>query len=248
MKLWFTLQYEWTLKTRYVKEARLETSPVAQRLRLCTPHAGGWGLNPGQGTRFHMPQLKIPQARHIDILFLPGLESNPESSLQTEEEARHPWVHSVGSKRSVSRLERKAESLLPLQASPDPPGESGMETRDPCLPLRGILGPGHTPRWGLFGPVVTRAEPPAFHRNSNWRLGFPGPTQEEAWNSCRFRESRCNSRKTTWFQRLHRMRPLPATASPGKSHVPSWSGKRYLAPLMRPLKFPETPGSLEWNT
>ena len=39
-----------------------------------------------------------------------------------------------------------AESLLPLQASPDPPGESGMETRDPCLPLRGILGPGHTPR------------------------------------------------------------------------------------------------------
>ena len=29
-------------------------------------------------------------------------------------------------RRSVSRLERKAESLLPLQASPDPPGESGM--------------------------------------------------------------------------------------------------------------------------
>ena len=24
--------------------------------------------------------------------------------------------------------------------------------------------------------------------------------------------------------------------------------KWYLAPLMRPLKFPETPGSLEWNT
>ena len=45
-----------------------------------------------------------------------------------------------------------------------------------------------------------------------------GPTQEEAWNPRRFRESRRNSRKTTWFQRLHRMRPLPATASPGKSH------------------------------
>ena len=29
-----------------------------------------------------------------------------------------------------------------------------------CLPLKGILGPGHTPRRGLFGPVVTRAEPP----------------------------------------------------------------------------------------
>ena len=25
-------------------------------------------------------------------------------------------------------------------------------------------------------------------------------------------------------------------------------GKRYLAPLKRPLKFRETPGSLEWNT
>ena len=30
------------------------------------------------------------------------------------------------------------------------PGEPGMQTRDPCLPWRGILGPGHTPRWGLF--------------------------------------------------------------------------------------------------
>ena len=34
------------------------------------------------------------------------------------------------------------------------------------------------PQRGLFGSVVTRAEPPAFHRNSNSRLGFPGPTQE----------------------------------------------------------------------
>ena len=32
--------------------------------------------------------------------------------------------------------------LLPLEARPDSPGESGMQTRDPCLPLRGILGPG----------------------------------------------------------------------------------------------------------
>ena len=26
------------------------------------------------------------------------------------------------------------------------PGEPGMQPRDPCLPWRGILGPGHTPR------------------------------------------------------------------------------------------------------
>ena len=24
--------------------------------------------------------------------------------------------------------------------------ESGVQSRDPCLPLRGLLGPGHTPR------------------------------------------------------------------------------------------------------
>ena len=31
-----------------------------------------------------------PSSRAEGLLFLPGLESNPESSLQTEEEARHP--------------------------------------------------------------------------------------------------------------------------------------------------------------
>ena len=36
--------------------------------------------------------------------------------------------------------------------------------------------------------------------------------------------------------------------SPGKSHVPSLSAKRYLTPLMRPQKFPDTLGSLEGNT
>ena len=54
----------------------------------------------------------------------------------------------------------------------------GMQPRDPCLPLRGKLGPGHTPRWGLFGTAVTRAQTPAFPHNSRGRLGFPGPTQE----------------------------------------------------------------------
>ena len=34
------------------------------------------------------------------------------------------------------------------------------------------------------------------------------------------RESRRNSRKTTWSQRLRKIGPLPATASQGKSHVP----------------------------
>ena len=29
---------------------------------------------------------------------------------------------------------------------PDSPGEHGMQPRDPCLPWRGKLGPGHTLR------------------------------------------------------------------------------------------------------
>ena len=44
-----------------------ETSLGVQWLRLHTPNAGGLGLIPGQGTRSHMPQLKIPNAlRKID--------------------------------------------------------------------------------------------------------------------------------------------------------------------------------------
>ena len=52
------------------------------------------------------------------------------------------------------------------------PGESGTPPWDPCLPLRGTLSPGHRPRWGLFGPAVTRVQPQAFPRNSNGRLGY----------------------------------------------------------------------------
>ena len=36
--------------------------PMVQGLRLCTLKAGGPGLIPGQGTRFHMPQLMILHA------------------------------------------------------------------------------------------------------------------------------------------------------------------------------------------
>ena len=36
----------------------LETSLVAQWLRLHAPNAGGQGLSPVEGTRFHMPQLR----------------------------------------------------------------------------------------------------------------------------------------------------------------------------------------------
>ena len=59
------------------------------------------------------------------------------------------------------------------------------------------------------------------------------------------RESRCNSRKSTWFPRHRKMKPFPATVSQEKSHVRYWRSKRYLAPLMRPTKCPDIPVSLE---
>ena len=47
------------------------TSLVVQWIRLCTPNTGGPGSIPGQGTRFHMLQLKIlnvaTKTRHSQI-------------------------------------------------------------------------------------------------------------------------------------------------------------------------------------
>ena len=62
------------------------------------------------------------------------------------------------------------------------------------------------------------------------------------------RESRRNSRKTTWLPRHRKMKPFPATAPQEKSHVRNWRSKGHLAPLMRPTLFPEIPVSLERNT
>ena len=86
---------------------------------------------------------------------------------------------------------------VPLETRPDSPGGSGMQPRDHCLPMGGILGPRHMPRWGLFGHAVTRAQPPAFPCSTNGRLGFLGPTQEEAWNPRR------NSRIPPQLEKKH---------------------------------------------
>src|SRR5574340_420388 len=44
------------------------------------------------------------------------------------------------------------------------------------------------------------------------------------------RESRRNSRKTTWLPRHRKMKPFPATAPQEKSHVRNWRSKGHLAP------------------
>ena len=52
----------------------------------------------------------------------------------------------------------------------------------------------------------------------------------------------------TWLPRHRKMKPFPAPAPQEKSHVRNWRSNRYLAPLMRPTKFPGIPVSLERNT
>ena len=47
---------------------RKELSWWSSGLRLCAPNAGGLGSVPGQGTRSHMPQLKILHAANEDLL------------------------------------------------------------------------------------------------------------------------------------------------------------------------------------
>ena len=120
-----------------------------------------------------------PSWRAEGLLFLPGLESNPESSFQTEVrmDSLEATQWAPRDPRRGSRGERSP--LLPLEARPDSPVESGVQSRDPCLPLRGLLCPGHTPKLGFLGLAVIRAQPPAFPRNSKGSLGFPGRIQDE---------------------------------------------------------------------
>src|SRR5574341_1327937 len=125
---------------------------------------------------------------------------------------------------------------------PVSPGASGMQPRDPCRPWRGTLASGPKPRGGLLALQSLESNP---------QLSFA--TRMEDWTSLGqhkrhpefpvvTRESRRNSRKTTWFPRHRKMKPFPATASQEKSHVRNCRWKRYLAPLRRPHKVPRHPG------
>ena len=61
---------------------------------------------------------------------------------QSLQEGLETPVHTL---ESTSR--EKVSPGLPGHAQIPSPGEPGMQPRDPCLPWRGKLGPGHTLRW-----------------------------------------------------------------------------------------------------
>ena len=98
-----------------------------------------------------VPQLEKthktpPSLRAEGLLFLYGLESNPESSLQL-----HRRLDSLEATQWAPRDTYRdpggyQNPLLPLEPRPDSLGESGMRPRDPYRPWRGTLGPGHKPR------------------------------------------------------------------------------------------------------
>src|SRR5574341_43411 len=131
---------------------------------------------------------------------------------------------------------------------PVSPGASGMQPRDPCRPWRGTLASGHKPRCGLLALQSLESNPQLSFatRLEDWTCLGQHKRQPEF--PVVTRESRRNSRKTTWLPRHRKMKPFPATASQEKSHVRNWRSTGHLAPLMRPTKFPEIPVSLERNT
>ena len=61
--------------------------------------------------------------------------------------------------------------------------------------------------------------------DSRRRLGFPGPTKEKPEIPVVARESRRNSRKTTWFPRISsRGRPHPEVRREGRERLPDHAG------------------------
>ena len=91
--------------------------------------------------------LRRPRPRELRAFFscmawraIPGPLSKRKRRLDSLEAAQ-------GAPRDPRRDSRGERSpWLPLETRPDSRGEPGMQPRDPCLPWRGKLGPGHTLR------------------------------------------------------------------------------------------------------
>ena len=70
-------------------------TPLAiQWLRLRAPSAGGQGLNPGQGTRCHMPQLRVhmPQLRDPVCHNEDQAQANKGNIFRKESSVLHPFI------------------------------------------------------------------------------------------------------------------------------------------------------------
>ena len=108
------------------------------------------GKNTGVGCHFLLQCMKEKSESEVAQLCpffscmawraIPGPLSKRKRRLESLEAAQ-------GAPRDPRRDSRGDRSpWLPLETRPDSPGEPGMQPRDPCLPWRGKLGPGHTLR------------------------------------------------------------------------------------------------------
>ena len=68
---------------------------------------------------------------------------------------------------------------LPLETRPDSPGEPGMQPRDPCLPWRGIVGPGHA----LPSPNAPGKAPNHIHTTLRWGTAPGKPSRADAFRA-----------------------------------------------------------------
>ena len=70
------------------------TSLVVQWLSLHAPNAGGLGLVPSQGTRAHMPQLRVltPQLKDTTCPSEDRRSHNSEPVQPKEKEKKRPWL------------------------------------------------------------------------------------------------------------------------------------------------------------
>src|SRR5574337_1968893 len=92
-------------------------------------------------------------------------------------------------------------TLFPYTTLFRSPGASGMQPRDPCRPWRGTLASGHKPRGGLLAlqSLESNAQLSFATRVEDWTC--LGQHKRHSEFPVVTRESRRNSRKTTWLPR-----------------------------------------------
>ena len=127
-----------------------------------------------------------------------------------------------------SRPEYWSGSLEAAQGAPRDPRRDSRGERSPWLPLEILIRDRRGDNTDAGGKAMYRRRQTLDSGSCN--RGTPGALRSsqrgeqghslEVSEGVVTRECRRNSRKTTWFPPLGKMRPLPATASQGKSPVP----------------------------
>ena len=74
----------------------------------------------------------------------------------------------------------------------------------------------------VYWPCSHSRAMPSFPSQLEWKIGLAWANKRQPEFPVVTRESRRNSRKTTWLPRHRKMKPFPATEPQEKSHVRNW--------------------------